>query len=87
MCSCLMVGISQQDDRWWLELTVDSVTMSKTRAVSGADRSTLIIAQLSALNVATERGTSDMTEATRFTQCVHDQQRRLEAEAASAVPN
>ena len=26
------------------------------------------------------RGTSDMTEATHFSQCVHDQQRRLEAE-------
>ena len=30
-----------------------------------------------------------MTEATHFSQCVHDQQRRLEAEdaAASDVPN
>ena len=34
-----------------------------------ADRSTLIKAQLSAHNVATERGTSDKTEATRFSQC------------------
>ena len=32
MCNCLMVGTSQQGDRWWLELTVNSVTMSKTRA-------------------------------------------------------
>ena len=32
MYSCPMVGISQQGDRWCLELTVDSVTMSKTRA-------------------------------------------------------
>ena len=32
MCSCPMVGISQQGDRWCLELTVDSATMSKTRA-------------------------------------------------------
>ena len=31
MCSCPMVETSQQGDRWWLELTVDSVTMSKTR--------------------------------------------------------
>ena len=30
--------------------------------------------------VATERGTSDNTEATRFSQCAHDQRRRLEAE-------
>ena len=27
-----MVGISQQGDRWCLELTVDSATMSKTHA-------------------------------------------------------
>ena len=81
MCSCPMVGISQQGDRWWLELTVDSATMSKTRAELGrAGRITLIKAQLSALNMATERGTSDMTEATHISQCVHDQQRRLEAE-------
>ena len=52
---------------------------------SRADRSTLIKAQLSALNVATERGTSDMTEATRFSQCVHDQQRRLEAEDCDSI--
>ena len=37
---------------------------------SRADRSTLIEAQFSALDVATESGTSDMTEATR--QCVQD---------------
>ena len=43
---------------------------------SRADRSTLIKAQFSALNVAAERGTSDKTEATR--QCAHDQRRRLE---------
>ena len=30
--------------------------------------------------VATERGTSDNPEATRFSQCAHDQRRRLEAE-------
>ena len=36
---------------------------------SRADCSTLIKAQLSAHNVATERGTSDKTEATRFSQC------------------
>ena len=46
---------------------------------SRADRSTLIKAQLSALNVATEGGTSDKTEATRFSQCAHDKRRRLEA--------
>ena len=32
MRSCPMVGISQQGDRWCLELTVDSAIMSKTRA-------------------------------------------------------
>ena len=32
MCSCPMVGTSQQGDRWLLELTVDSAIMSKTRA-------------------------------------------------------
>ena len=48
-------------------------------------RGTLIKAQLSALNVATERGTSDMTEATHFSQCVHDQQRRLEAEDCDSI--
>ena len=30
--NCPMVGTSQQGDRWWLELTVDSATMSKTLA-------------------------------------------------------
>ena len=48
-------------------------------------RGTLIKAQLSALNVATERGTSDMTEATHFSQCVLDQQRRLEAEDCDSI--
>ena len=52
---------------------------------SRADRSTLIKAQLSAHNVATERGTSDKTEATRFSQCAHDQRRRLEAEDCNSV--
>ena len=37
---------------------------------SRADHSTLIKAQLSAHNVATERGASDKIEATRFSQCV-----------------
>ena len=58
-----MVGTSQQGDRWWLELTVDSATMSNHRysvsniygqtdtCRSRADRSTLIKAQLSARNV------------------------------------
>ena len=44
--------------------------MSKTR--SGAELIvvyTLIKVQLSAHNVATERGTTDKTEATRFSQC------------------
>ena len=31
------------------------------------------------------RGTSDMTEATHFSQCVHDQQRRLEAEDCDSI--
>ena len=48
-------------------------------------RGTLIKAHLSVLNVATERGTSDMTEATHFSQCVHDQQRRLEAEDCDSI--
>ena len=52
---------------------------------SRADRSTLIKAQLSALNVATERGTSDKTEATRFSQCAHDQRRTLEAEDCDSI--
>ena len=50
-----MVGISQQGDRWCLELTVDSATMSRDTCRSRADRSTLIKAQLSALNVATHK--------------------------------
>ena len=53
---------------------------------SRADRSTLIKAQLSAhMYVATERGTSDNTEATRFSQCAHDQRRRLEAEDCNSI--
>ena len=52
---------------------------------SRADCSTLIKAQLSALNVATERGTSDKMEATRFSQYVHDQRRRLEAEDCDSI--
>ena len=32
MCSCPMVGTSQQGDRWWLELTVDSATTCWSRA-------------------------------------------------------
>ena len=52
---------------------------------SRADCSTLIKAQLSALNMATERGTSDKMEATRFSQCVHDQRRRLEAEDCNSI--
>ena len=52
---------------------------------SQADRSTLIKAKLSALNVATERGTSDKTEATCFSQCAHDQRRRLEAEDCDSI--
>ena len=31
------------------------------------------------------RGTSDMTEAIHFSQCVHDQQRRLEAEDCDSI--
>ena len=50
---------------------------------SRAERSTLIKAQLSALNVATEKGTSDKTVATRFSQCALDKRRRLEAEDAT----
>ena len=35
--------------------------------------------------VATERETSDNTEATRFSQCAHDQWRRLEAEDCNSI--
>ena len=35
--------------------------------------------------VATDRGTSDNTEATRFSQCAHDQRRRLEAEDCDSI--
>ena len=35
--------------------------------------------------VATERGTSDNTEATRFSQCAHDQRRRLEAADCDSI--
>ena len=52
---------------------------------SRVDHCTLIKAQLSALNVATKRGTSDKTEATRFSQCAHDQRRRLEAEDCDSI--
>ena len=52
---------------------------------SRADRNTLIKAQLSALNVATETGTSDKTEATRFSQCAHDQRRKLKAEDCDSI--
>ena len=52
---------------------------------SQADRSTLIKAQLSTLNVATERGTSDKMETTRFSQCAHDQRRRLKAEDCDSI--
>ena len=61
--------------------------MSKTRTCrSRVDRSTLIKAQISAGSyVAAERGTSDKTEATRFSQCAHDQRRRLEAEDCDSI--
>ena len=35
--------------------------------------------------MATERETSDNTEATRFSQCAHDQRRRLEAEDCNSI--
>ena len=35
--------------------------------------------------VATDRETSDNTEATRFSQCAHDQRRRLEAEDCNSI--
>ena len=57
----------------------------KDTCQSRADRSSLIKAQLSALNVATKRVTSDKTEATRFSQCAHDQRRRLEAEDCDSI--
>ena len=86
MCSYPMVGTSQQGDRWWLELMVDSATMSKTRTCRNrADRSTLIKANSPPSYVAAERGTSDKTAATRFSQCAHDQRRRLEAEDCDSI--
>ena len=48
-----------------------------------AERSTLIKAQFSALNMATERGTSDETEAAH--QRVHDQRIRLEAANSNRI--
>ena len=49
--------------------------------------SAIIVLQSQALrrNVATERGTSDKMEATRFSQCAHDQRRRLEAEDCDSI--
>ena len=35
--------------------------------------------------ICSERGTSDNTEATRFSQCAHDQRRRLEAEDCDSI--
>ena len=35
--------------------------------------------------MAAERGTSDKMEATRFSQCAHDQRRRLEAEDCDSI--
>ena len=35
--------------------------------------------------MAAERGISDKTEATRFSQCAHDQRRRLEAEDCDSI--
>ena len=35
--------------------------------------------------VPTERGAPDNTEATRFSQCAHDQRRRLEAEDCDSI--
>ena len=54
---------------------------------SRADRSTLILKPNfpPTMYVATERGTSDNTEATRFSQCAHDQRRRLEAEDCDSI--
>ena len=52
---------------------------------SRADHSTLIKAQLSALNAATEKGTSDKKEATRFSQCAHDQRRRLKVDSIRLI--
>ena len=51
-----MVGTSQQGDRWWLELTQQPCQIDTCRhAGAGADRSTLIKAQLSAHNVRAYR--------------------------------
>ena len=80
MCSCTIVAgwniiYIQQDDRWWLELMVDSATMSQSHG-SRADHSTLIKAQVLRPRYGCRKGTWDETEATH--QRVHDQ-RRLEA--------
>ena len=57
---------------------VDSTIMTQSCG-RRADRSTLIEAQLSALDTSAERGTSDETEDTH--QHVHDQRIRLESAA------
>ena len=55
---------------------MDSATTSQSHG-SRVDRSTLIKAQFSTIDMTAERGTSDETEATHPR--VHDQRRRLEA--------
>ena len=64
-----MVGTSQQGDRYVARANGGLSNHVKNTCRSRAGRSTLIKAQLSAHNVATERGTSDKTEATCFSQC------------------
>ena len=48
---------------------MDSVTMSQSHGSELPDRSTLIKAQFSALDMAAERGTSDEMEATHLHAC------------------
>ena len=48
-----MVGTSQQGDRWWLELTVDSATMSNGRRRAGAE---LIVVHLSVVEMRRSGG-------------------------------
>ena len=86
MCSCSIPGWNITAGRSLVARANGGLSNHvKDTSWSRADRSTLIKAQLSALNVATERGTSDKTEATRFSQCAHDQRRRLETEDCDSI--
>ena len=81
MCSCPMVGISQQGDRY--------VSRANSGLSNHAGAELIVVLKLKPNSPPSMwlpiRGTSDMTEATHFSQCVHDQQRRLEAEDCDSI--